>query len=183
MRLLLLISISLLLAWQAAHAQSADDYFNGGAHSYISNNIPQALVTVEKGLKQYPDDIKLKKLYELLKQQSKKQSKNKQSQQNRKNQSLQNKSQNKQEKQKQNQQKHQQPQNQSQKKKEENKQQHARSSAEQKQKKEQKSAKAAAAKQMSPKEARRLLDAQKDNEQFLQLKPKNKPRNPPAEDW
>ena len=33
MRLLLPISASLLLAWQSACAQSADDYFNGGAHA------------------------------------------------------------------------------------------------------------------------------------------------------
>ena len=41
MRLSLLISVSLLLAWQAACAQTADDFFNSGAHFYISNNIPQ----------------------------------------------------------------------------------------------------------------------------------------------
>ena len=48
MRLSLLISLSLLLlSWQTARAQSADDFFNSGAHSYISNNIPQALESVE----------------------------------------------------------------------------------------------------------------------------------------
>ncbi|MGD0253597.1 MAG: hypothetical protein ABSC01_12980, partial [Verrucomicrobiota bacterium] len=62
MRLSLPISVSLLLTWQAARAQSADDFFNGGAHFYISNNIPQALEPVEDGLKHYPDDVKLKKL-------------------------------------------------------------------------------------------------------------------------
>jgi len=80
MRLSLLLSVSLLLAGQAAHAQSADDYFNGGAQAYISNNIPQALGAVQAGLKQYPDDAKLKKLYALLKQQQ--QSQNNQSQPN-----------------------------------------------------------------------------------------------------
>ena len=90
MRLSLPISVSLLLAWQAACAQTADDFFNGGAHFYISNNIPQALAPVEEGLKQYPDDVKLKKLYELLKQQQ--QSQNSQSQQNQQNQSQQQKS-------------------------------------------------------------------------------------------
>ncbi len=89
MRLLLPISVSLLLAWQAARAQSADDFFNGGAHFYISNSIPQALESVEDGLKQYPDDAKLKKLYELLKQQQQQQQ---QSQQNQQNQSQQQKS-------------------------------------------------------------------------------------------
>ena len=38
---------------------------------------------------------------------------------------------------------------------------------------------------MTPKEAERLLDAQKDNEQFLTLKPKGKPEdsNHPIKDW
>ena len=42
-----------------------------------------------------------------------------------------------------------------------------------------------AAGQMTPEEAKRLLDAQKDNEQFLQLKPPGKPENPnqPVNDW
>ena len=94
MRLSLLLSVSLLLpSWQTACAQSADDFFNSGAHSYISNNIPQALESVETGLKQYPDDVKLKKLYELLKQQSQQQSQNNQSQQNQNQQSQQNQSQ------------------------------------------------------------------------------------------
>ena len=94
MRLLLLLSLSLLLpVWQTACAQSADDFFNSGAHSYISNNIPQALNSVETGLKQYPEDLKLKKLYELLKQQNQQQSPNNQSQQNQDQQSQQNQSQ------------------------------------------------------------------------------------------
>src|SRR6516162_8764747 len=89
MRLLLPVSASLLLAWQSACAQSADDYFNGGAHAYITNNIPDALKSVETGLKQYPDDVKLKKLYELLKQQSQQQSQQNQNQQSQQNQSQQ----------------------------------------------------------------------------------------------
>jgi hypothetical protein len=61
----LLISLSLLLfAWQKAGAQlaPADDFFNGGAQFYISNNIPAALEKTENGLKIYPSDEKLKKL-------------------------------------------------------------------------------------------------------------------------
>ena len=71
MRLSLPISLSLLFfSWQAARAQlaPAEDFFNGGAQFYISNNIPSALEKVEDGLKIYPDDAKLKKLEELLKQ-------------------------------------------------------------------------------------------------------------------
>ena len=87
MTLRLLISLSLLLAWQAARAQTAEDFFNGGAQLYISNNIPSALERVEGGRKLYPDDVKLKKLEELLKQQQQSQSQqNQQQQQNQQNQ-------------------------------------------------------------------------------------------------
>ena len=39
--------------------------------------------------------------------------------------------------------------------------------------------------ELTPEEAKRLLDAQKGNEQLLQLKPENKPRDPnrPVKDW
>src|ERR1017187_4840302 len=75
MTLRLLISLSLLLAWQKVCAQlaPADDFFNSGAQLYISNNIPPALERVEGGLKIYPDDVKLKKLEQLLKQQQQQQ--------------------------------------------------------------------------------------------------------------
>src|ERR1035437_10397874 len=83
MRLSLLISLSLLfLSWQKAGAQlaPADDFFHRGAQFYISNNIPEAKKAVGDGLKFYPDDDKLKKLDELLKQQNQQQ-KDKQNQQ------------------------------------------------------------------------------------------------------
>ena len=78
----------LLLAWQNAGAQlaPADDFFNSGAQFYISNNIPSALEQVENGLKTYPNDVKLKKLEELLKQQQQSQSQQNQQQQNQQNQ-------------------------------------------------------------------------------------------------
>ena len=73
MRLIHQVSLSLLLvAWRTACAQTANDYFNSGAQSYISNNIAGAKEMVEGGLKLYPGDVKLKKLEELLKQQSRK---------------------------------------------------------------------------------------------------------------
>ena len=86
----LLISLSLLLlVWQKASAQlaPAGDFFNGGAQLYISNNIPAALERVEMGLKTYPDDEKLKKLEQLLKQQQQQnQQQQNQQQQNQQNQ-------------------------------------------------------------------------------------------------
>jgi len=59
-----LVAFFLLLAWQKVSAQlaPAEDFFNGGAQLYISNNIPAALERVEMGLKTYPADEKLKKL-------------------------------------------------------------------------------------------------------------------------
>jgi Ca-activated chloride channel family protein len=200
MRLLLLISVSLLLAWHAAHAQSADDFFNGGAHSYISNNIPQALDTVEAGLKRYPDDVKLKKLYELLKQQqqSQQQSQNNQSQQNQNQQSQPNQPQQQKSNSQQNQppsQQNSQPQNQNQqnpsdqKNAEPQKQQPPQKSEEKQNggKPENQNAQnqPATAGQMTPEDAKRLLDAQKGDEQFLQLNPQGKPQTqpPPIKDW
>ena len=65
-----LISLELLLlAALAARAQTVEEFFNSGAQFYISNNIPAALEKVEGGRKLYPEDVKLKKLEELLKQQ------------------------------------------------------------------------------------------------------------------
>ena len=72
MRLRLLINLSLalsaVLSASAQIAQTSLNFFNSGAQLYISNNIPAALERTENGLKLYPDDVKLKKLEELLKQ-------------------------------------------------------------------------------------------------------------------
>ena len=210
MRLSLLISLSLLLlSWQTACAQlaPADDFFNSGAQFYISNNIAQAKESVASGLKFYPGDTKLKKLDELLKQQSQQQS-----QQNQQSQSQQNSEQNQkqqqqqsgqnQSQQKQQQQQNQQAQNQSsqqndkqqqnQSGRENNQQQSepqpAQSSSGQQNKKsdgQNGQTPASATQEMSPEQAQRLLDAQKGDEQFLQLKPKNPPESPnkPIKDW
>ena len=66
----------LLLAGCVASAQAllpADEFFHSGAQSYLTNNIARAREEVDNGLKIYADDIKLKKLDELLKQQSQQQ--------------------------------------------------------------------------------------------------------------
>src|SRR3954470_366445 len=81
MTLRLLISLNLLLAVPGAWAQTAEEYFNGGAQLYISNNVPVALEKVEAGRKVYPEDEKLKKLEQLLKQQQQSQSQQQQNQQ------------------------------------------------------------------------------------------------------
>ncbi len=198
MTLRLLISLSLpMLAWQNASAQlaPADDFFNGGAQLYISNNIPSALERVEGGRKLYPDDVKLKKLEELLKQQQQSQSQQNQQQQNQQNQQSQS-----QQQQQKNQQNQQQNSNSRQNQSQQNKQQQSPQnkdqqdqSAQQKQQQdktgqnasEEQQAAAAQGKEMTPEEAKRLLDAQKGNEQVLQWKPQGKPENQnhPVKDW
>ena len=81
MKLRLLPSLSLLVLPLAARgAQPADDFFHSGAQFYLSNNVPGAIEQVDKGLKLYPDDVKLKKLEELLKKQNQQQSQSQQSQ-------------------------------------------------------------------------------------------------------
>jgi len=176
MTLRLLISLSaLLLAVQKITAQlaPAEDFFNSGAQLYISNNVPAALERVEGGLKTYPDDEKLKKLEQLLKQQQ---------QQNQQNQSQQQKSDS---------QKNQQQQNsQAQPKPDEQKQADQQKTSPDKKdgkKPDQQEAVGQPVKagEMTPAEAKHLLDAQEGNEQLLQLKPAAKPRDPqrPVRDW
>jgi hypothetical protein len=180
MRLSLLISLSLLfLSWQKAGAQlaPADDFFHRGAQFYISNNIPEAKKAVGDGLTFYPDDDKLKKLDELLKQQSQSQSQQNQQQQDKQNQQ----SQAKPDQQKQDQ-KDQAEKSSDQKKEDEQKQpEQPKSASENKdgEKPENKNAdgQSAGPGQMTPEEAKRLLDSQKGNEQFLQLKPPEKPKD------
>ena len=97
MKLRLLISISLFaLVLQKICAQSVDEFFHTGAQAYLTNNTTMAKEQVDKGLKLFPDDLKLKKLDKLLKQQQQQQ----QNQQQQK-QSQQNQSQSKQDQQKQ----------------------------------------------------------------------------------
>ncbi len=192
MRLPLLISLSLLpLSWQNAGAQlaPADDFFHSGAQFYISNSIPQAKEQVEMGLKLYPDDDKLKKLEELLKQQQQQQN---QQQQNQKSKDQQQSQQQKSD----NQKKEQQKESQGQQQQDEQKQAEQKKSDEEKKAEQQKAdaekkdeqkgeGQPQAAGQMTPEEAKHLLDAQKGNEQFLQLKPQDKPRDSrrPVKDW
>ncbi len=186
------LSASLLLSALAAHAQllPAEDFFNRGAQSYISNNIPDALSQVELGLKTYPDDVNLKKLDELLKQ--KQQQQQKQQNQDQKDQSQSQKDQS--------QQKQAQKKSDDQKKPDDEKKDQSGQKPEDQKKDGDKpqpekpddkkgdqagEAQAAKAGQMKPDEAKRLLDAQKSNEQVLQMKPEAKPQDAlhPIKDW
>jgi hypothetical protein len=161
-----LLPLLLLFAVQKACAQlaPADDFFNSGAQLYISNNVPAALKKTEDGLKLYPDDVKLQKLEKLLKQQQ--QSQRQQQKNQRQNQSSSQKN-------SQNQQKQEQQQSAADKK-----------NAGQKEKQESEGQPVKPG-QMTPEEAKRLLDSQKGDEQVLQLKPKGFPQNSnrPFKDW
>jgi Ca-activated chloride channel homolog len=191
-----LLPLLLVFAAQKVCAQlaPADDFFNGGAQLYISNNIPAALEKTEAGLQFYPNDERLKKLEQLLKQQQQQQSQQNQQQQNQQQQQSQSQQNSKS---RQNQQPSQ-PQNSSQNSPEQKKpdeqkqnpadQKKAEKQAEQKKsddEKNQNGGNQTAAGQMTPEEAKRLLDAQKGNEQVLQLKPQGKPgdQNRPIKDW
>jgi Ca-activated chloride channel family protein len=186
MTLRLLISLSLLLAWQKVCAQlaPADDFFNSGAQLYISNNVPAALERVESGLKTYPDDVKLKKLEQLLKQQ---QQQKQDQQKNQQQQNQQSSQQNSQDQQKQDQQKQKQAdQNKDEKQKQQEQQkQSAQKKDGEKQDKPEAEGQPVKPGEMTPEEAKRLLEAQKGNEQLLQLKPPEKQRNNsrPVKDW
>lgn len=68
-------------AW-TVQAQSAGDYFNRAARSYVKTQKDQALETVNDGLTKYPNDAKLKALKEKLeKEQGQEQQQNPQDQQ------------------------------------------------------------------------------------------------------
>ncbi|HZL13872.1 MAG TPA: hypothetical protein VFC85_06975 [Verrucomicrobiae bacterium] len=192
-----LLLLPLFLAAQTVCAQLAppDDFFNNGAQFYISNNIPAALERTESGLKLYPDDEKLQKLEKLLKQQQQKQNQQQQQQKNQQNQkasSQKNSSgqknqppQNSQGQKNQNEQ----PQKSAEQKKEDQQKQaeQQKSAAEKNGEKKDETAEGQPAKprQMTPQEAKRLLDSQKGDEKLLQLKPPEKPEDHqrPVKDW
>lgn len=184
MRLPLLLSLSLLLcAAQNLRAQlaPADDFFHGGARLYISNNVAGAKEIVAQGRKLYPEDEPLKKLEELLNQKN-------QQPQPQPDPSPQPKSdepKDQQPKKAEDQKKPDEPKKDDQQKSPEPpKPDEQKKDGEQPDKKE---AEAQPAKpgEMTPEEAKRLLDAQKDHEQLLQLKPDAKPRknSRPVKDW
>jgi Mg-chelatase subunit ChlI len=183
MKLRLLISISLLaLATREICAQSADDFFHTGAQAYLTNNTATAKEQVEKGLKQYPNDIKLKKLDDLLKQQQQQQQnqQQQQKQQQQQNQSQQNQSQSKQDQQKQQDQ---------QKKDEQKKQDQQKQDQQQDQKPEKQDDKQPpkdqpAPGEMTPDEAKKLLDSQKGDEKLLPAnQDKKHDHDHPLKDW
>jgi len=63
------LSLSLWLAPLALSAQTADDYFHGGAQSYIHAEKEKAKQEVFTGLQKFPEDAKLNGMAALLKKQ------------------------------------------------------------------------------------------------------------------
>ena len=181
MRLRILISLSaLLLSWQQVAAQllPADDFFHGGAQFYLSNNVPKALEIVTNGRAIYPDDIKLKKLEELLKQQQQQQSQNQQQNKQDQNQQQQQKSEEQKQQEK--------SQTDQQKKQQEQQKESAKSSEEKSKEQQETQQQQVQAGQMTEQQAKQLLDAQKGREQVLIFKPtgvKEKPRAKTLKDW
>lgn len=82
-------------------AQTAEDYFHGGAQNFIHADIQQAMSEVQAGLNQYPDNPKLNALMQMLKEEQERQ---KQQQQQDQKQQQQDQSQNQQEQEQQDQQ-------------------------------------------------------------------------------
>jgi Ca-activated chloride channel family protein len=201
------LAISLLCATLCLGADTAQDYFHRGAQYYIFNKKEQAKNEVITGLQLFPNDPQLGGLAGLLKKEEEQQKQQQQQQQqdqqekqdqNQQQQQQQNQSQQNQDKNQQQQQQQAQQKEQQEKQKEQQQQQ---SQAEQKKQEEQKAQasqgeksdkgdeknqdqQAYAAGQMTPEQAERLMDAQKGEEQMLQLKPdKPQDNSRPFKDW
>ena len=70
MKLILATSLSLaLLALPAAAVNTAEDFFHVGASNFLASKTEPALMAVTNGLRLDPQNMKLKKLEELLRQQ------------------------------------------------------------------------------------------------------------------
>jgi hypothetical protein len=165
----LLLSLSLpLLTLSRVAAGTAEDYFHGGAQSYLSNNIPGALEVVTNGLQRFPDDVKLQKLYELLNQQQQQQQQ--QDQENQEQQQQQQKDQ---------------PQKDSPKPQPQDKRDSEKSPQKPGDEKPGGEPQPVAAHEMTPEEAKQLLDAQKGKEQVLIFQPQGEPKSKskPLKDW
>ncbi|SFN83022.1 hypothetical protein SAMN04488519_102185 [Algoriphagus ornithinivorans] len=81
-----LLSIIFLLSALSLQAQTAGDFFNRAARSYVKTEKEDALKTVNQGLSKYPEDQKLKALKEKLEQDQEKEQNQNQQQQNQQNQ-------------------------------------------------------------------------------------------------
>jgi hypothetical protein len=200
----LLLGISLWLGAESGFGQlkQAEDFFHEGAQDYIFGQKEEAGKAIATGLQYYPGDPQLTAVARLLQKKEQQQQQN-QSKQNKdqKQQEQKKDSQDQKDKQNQQQQQQQQAKNDQQKKDEQKKPQEQQA----KQGKDKKDKEAQANKsderdkgkdkgdgsnmmlaQMTPQQARQLLDAQRDDERALIFQPTNVPPPPPnvaTKDW
>jgi len=151
----------------------AEHYFNEAARQYVLENRMEALKTLDKGLRKYPDDARLRKLAEeLLKQQQQQQQKQQQQKQQQEQQ------------QKDQQEKEQQAGKQQQEGQEEKEQQGSDDSGKERSRDEQGRGRPG---EIAPKDAERILDALEREEQRVQSKLKERQRAarkvPVEKDW
>src|SRR5882724_2756625 len=204
------LSISLLAFPFGLRAQTADDYFHGGAQSYIQAEKEKARQEVFTGLQKFPTDPKLNGMAGLLKKQEEEKQKQQQQQQQdqQKDQSKEQQKQDSQSQKKDSEQKQdsseqkQESKSEQEKKQQEAKQEQQKKEQQEKQEKEQQQAQQNSGKpedkseekdgektytvgQMTPEQAQQLLDTQKNEEKLLPLKPTGKPvdRSRPLRDW
>lgn len=165
---LLFIGTCTTLMSMPALAQNADDYFHGGAQSFINSDLQAAITQVEQGLLSYPDDPRLNALMEKLKEEQEKQQ---QQQQQNQDQQQQEQEQNQEQDQEQNQDNQQQNQNQDQQ--EQDDQQSEGQESEQSNG-EQKEGQPSDMQQMSKEDAEKILKAlaQKEKELLKEFKKK-----------
>ena len=146
-------------------SQTADDYFHGGAQNYIPGRKEQAKAVITTGLSKFPEDPKLKALAGLLKEEEKQEQQQNQNQQD--------------------QQKDQSQAGKEQDKKDQKPPQSQQQEEQPPKEGEQAEAARAQAGQMTPQQARQLLDAQKAEEAMIPLKPVERPvpANRRFKDW
>lgn len=87
---LILLSAIIFTFSLASYAQTAGDFFNKAARSYVKTEKEQALQTVNDGLSKFPGDSKLQALKEKLEQEQEDEQNQNQEQQNQQNQEQQN---------------------------------------------------------------------------------------------
>ncbi len=74
------------ISWARLGAQTADDYFNQGAQTYIYGQMERAIAVLTEGLKRFPYDSRMKDLLEKIKKQKQQQQQQQKQNQSEKNQ-------------------------------------------------------------------------------------------------
>ena len=176
MKNLIAFIFSILLTTSVfGQSQTADEYFHGGAQSFINSDLQTAIEQVQAGLNQYPNNPKLNALMQKLQEEQKKQQQQKQNQNQQQQQNQQNQQQDQQQKQDE------------QEQQEQNKQQQQREGEEQQeQDPQQMNPEDLKSQQISKEDAEKILQAlaQKEKELLKEFKKKKSDGNAKHEkDW